>query len=164
MSLNSLHLSKKQLNRSFMASTGGITFRLNPLILTASRTFNNLFRWSLFICLNIFSYQSSSRGGSFIFLAIFYSKDYFTGNWLLMFIFFLGFITPPSNLFNCLFSWKSRNANFFVLLPSLFSGKDGSSISYLKNQFLLSSFLTASGTSSPTKYLLLMSKWDRTGS
>ena len=52
--LNCFHLSKKQLNKSLIPSTGGITFRLKPLILTASRTFKSLFLWSLFICLNIF--------------------------------------------------------------------------------------------------------------
>ena len=38
------HLSNKQLKTSFTISAGGINFRLNPLIRTASRTFSNLFR------------------------------------------------------------------------------------------------------------------------
>ena len=68
------HLSKNPLYRSRMASTGGTTLRLKPLILTASLTLSNLFLWSRLICRRIFSYQSVSRGGYLIFLAIFSSR------------------------------------------------------------------------------------------
>ena len=56
---NHFHLSKKPLYKSLRPSTGGTTLRLNPLILTASRTFSNLFLWSRLICLMSFSYQSA---------------------------------------------------------------------------------------------------------
>ena len=46
--------SKKVLYKSRIASSGGMVFLLKPRIRTASRTFNNLFRWSRLICLTIF--------------------------------------------------------------------------------------------------------------
>jgi hypothetical protein len=110
----SLERSYKELYRSFRISKEGIIFLLNPLIRTAFLTFNNLLRWSLFICFTIFSYQFDSRGGSFIFLEICYSKDYFTGKALLRS--FLSLPETPSNLLSCWLSWKSRNANFLCLL------------------------------------------------
>ena len=139
-------------------SMEGIIFLLNPLILTAFRTFRSLLRWSLFICFTIFSYQSDSKGGYFIFLDICSSNDYFTGNALLRS--FLSFPETPYSLLSCWLSWKSRNANFLCLLVEfqLSSGRKGSSIYYLKNH-PYKIFLISLAEDSPPKNLLLLLKF-----
>lgn len=127
-------LSKRELKRSFSASAEGIVFLLKPRMRTGLRTFSSLFRWSLLICFTIFSYQSDYNGGSFIFRDTCSSNDSFTANTVLP-NFFFSCMPVPSRRFSCWFSWKSKKANFLDLVAfQSFYGRNGSSISYSKNQ------------------------------